>query len=116
MRQLRYAIALGAFIGLAYLVFDFLSSNAERVILDLPGIPPVQTRLAFALLSSFVLGALAASLVLLVKLARKSLGTRRLQRQVAGLESELRGLRPPAPPEPASQVSAPSLSGRSPDA
>ena len=114
MRQLRFAVAVALFAGLAFLVIDFAQSNGERVILDLPLMQPVQTRLWFALLGAFSLGALAASLGLLVKLARKSLGTRRLQRQVAGLESELRELRPPAPAETAA-LPEPSQAGRPPE-
>ena len=111
MRQLRFAIALGIFVGLAFVVAVFWTSNNAPVDLHLPFMAPLKPRLAFALLCSFVLGALAASLGLLVKLARKSLGTRRLQRQVAGLESELRELRPPAPTETAA-LPEPSQAGR----
>jgi uncharacterized integral membrane protein len=113
VRQLRFVIALGIFVGVAFLVADFWASNKGPVDLDLPFMQPMRPPLAFALLGAFALGALAASLGLLVKLARKSLGTRRLQRQVAGLESELRELRPPAPVETAA-LPEPSRAGRPP--
>lgn len=111
MRQLRWLLALVVFTSAAAVFVSFVMENADPVRLDLPFAAERSVPLWLALAAAFFAGGLAASAGLLFQLARKALAARRLEKRVAGLESEIHQLRnlplaandPLLAPEPSAQ-------------
>lgn len=93
MTLLRRVLGIVLFVGLLVGGWRFRAANESPVDVsfvlgDLPGVP-----LWLALGGAFVLGAVAATLPLLWRLARAALLTRRYRRAVQRLESEVHELR-----------------------
>jgi uncharacterized integral membrane protein len=92
MRMLRRILAAVVFVGLFWVVWQFVGGNSDPVDIDLI-VLRVPLPLWVALLGSFGIGALCAGASLVYSLAKRSFATRRYRKQVAGLESEIHQLR-----------------------
>ena len=90
--MLRRVLAVVVFVGLFWVVWQFVGGNSDPVDIDLI-VLRVPLPLWIALLGAFGLGALCAGASLVYSLAKRSFATRRYRKQVAGLESEIHQLR-----------------------
>ena len=93
MKILRRLLAFALLVALGWVFYQFAKANAGIVVVDLIYAQLPEAPQWLVLIASFGLGAALATLLLLYRMARQGLVTRRYRKTVRGLESEIHQLR-----------------------